>query len=114
MGGRGRVGAAAPARHRVADRIRAGFDADLSHASEVELLFTPEATSTTHVALEHRHLERHGSEFELLQICRRTANVCSPAVNTAAFILASNDALADRAFVGAKADDIWKRPTPQT
>ncbi len=104
------------------------FDADLSHASEVELLFTPEATGTTHVALEHRHLERHGSEFEkvrtgvagpggwggLLQIFGRTANVYHPAVNAAAFILASNDALADRAFAGVKADDVWKRPTPQT
>jgi len=104
------------------------FEPDLSRASEVEVLFTPEAGGMTHVALEHRHLERHGSEFEkvragvagpggwggLLQVFARTANVYHPAVNTAAFILASNDAVADRAFQGLKPEDLWKRPTPQT
>src|SRR5262249_7815490 len=50
----------------------------------------------------------------LLQIFERTANLYHPAVGTAAFILAMNDGVADRAFQGVKAEDLWKRPTPQT
>src|ERR1041385_6573720 len=65
------------------------FDPDLSHASEVEVRFTAEAGGVTRVDLEHRHLERHGTDFEkvrtgvagpggwgaLLQMFGRTANV---------------------------------------
>jgi uncharacterized protein YndB with AHSA1/START domain/uncharacterized damage-inducible protein DinB len=104
------------------------FDPDLSHASEVEVLFTPETGGTTRVDLEHRHFERHGGEFDnmrtgvggpggwggLLQMFGRTANVYHPAVGTAAFILSTNDAVADRAFQGVKPEDLWKRPTEQT
>ena len=75
-----------------------------------------------------RHLERHGRDFEkvragvagaggwggLLQIFSRTANVYHLSVKPVAFIFASNDGLADRAFAGVKPEDLWKRPTPQT
>ena len=103
------------------------FDPDLSKASEVEVRFTAEA-GMTRVDLEHRHLERHGKDFEkvrvgvagpggwsgLLNTFSRTANVYNPAVKPVAFILASNDSLADRSFIGVNPDDLWKRPTPQT
>jgi uncharacterized protein YndB with AHSA1/START domain/uncharacterized damage-inducible protein DinB len=103
------------------------FDPDLSKASEVEVRFTAEPGGMTRVALEHRHLERHGKDFEkvrvgiagpggwsgLLQTFGRTANVYHPSIKPVAFILAGNDSLADRAFIGVKPDDLWKRPTPQ-
>ena len=98
---------------------------DPAKSSEVEVCFTPEADGMTRVDLEHRHLERHGAGFEklrasvagpggwpgLLQVFGRTANVYHPAVKPVAFILAQNDALADRAFAGIKPEDLWKRPT---
>src|SRR5262249_14466886 len=43
------------------------FDPDMSHASEVEVLFTPQANGTTRVDLEHRHFERHGEGFERMR-----------------------------------------------
>ncbi len=103
------------------------FDADLSRASEVEVRFTAEAGGMTRVALEHRNLERHGKDFEkvrvgiagpggwssLLQTFGRTANVYHPSVKPVAFILGGNDSVADRAFIGVKPEDLWKRPTPQ-
>jgi uncharacterized protein YndB with AHSA1/START domain/uncharacterized damage-inducible protein DinB len=103
------------------------FDADLSRASEVDVRFTAEAGGMTRVVLEHRHLERHGKDFEkvrmgiagpggwssLLQTFGRTANIYHPSVKPVAFILAGNDGLADRTFIGVKPEDLWKRPTPQ-
>ena len=103
------------------------FEPDLSRASEVEVRFTAEAGGSTRVDLEHRHLERHGKGFEhvrvgvagpggwsgLLQMFGRTANAYHPSVKPVAFILAGNDGLADRAFIGVNPDDLWKRPTPQ-
>jgi hypothetical protein len=89
--------------------------------------FSAEAGGTTRVDLEHRHLERHGKDFEkvrtgvagpggwggLLQTFGRTANVYHPSIKPVAFILASNDSLADRTFIGVKPEDLWKRPTPE-
>ena len=103
-------------------------DLDPSKSSEVEILFRPEPGGMTRVDLEHRHLERHGADFEklrtsvagpggwsgLLQMFGRTANVYHPSVAPVAFIFAVNDSLADRAFLGVAADDLWKRPTPDT
>ena len=43
------------------------FDPDLSHASEVEVTFTPEAGGSTRVDLEHRHFERHGASASQVQ-----------------------------------------------
>ena len=42
------------------------FDGDPSKASEVEIRFTPDGAGTR-VALEHRHLERHGAGYEQLR-----------------------------------------------
>jgi uncharacterized protein YndB with AHSA1/START domain/uncharacterized damage-inducible protein DinB len=103
------------------------FDPDLSHASEVEVVFTPEANGMTRVDLEHRHFERHGKDFErvrsgvggeggwggLLRIFGRTANVYEPSVRQAAFILSLNDAVADRCFQGVKPEQRWTQPTPR-
>jgi uncharacterized protein YndB with AHSA1/START domain len=43
------------------------YDHDLSHASEVEVTFTPEAGGSTRVVLEHRHFERHGANAAMVQ-----------------------------------------------
>jgi uncharacterized protein YndB with AHSA1/START domain len=104
------------------------LDFDPSKSSEVEIRFTPEQDGMTRVDLEHRHLERHGSDFDklrmavagpggwsgLLQMFGRTANEYHPAIKPLAYILAANDSLADRTFLGVAADDLWKRPTPQS
>jgi uncharacterized protein YndB with AHSA1/START domain/uncharacterized damage-inducible protein DinB len=103
-------------------------DLDRAKSSEVEIRFTPQPDGTTRVDLEHRHLERHGADFEklrtsvagpggwggLLQMFGRTANVYIPSIAPLAFIFAGNDSLADRTFLGVPPDDLWKRPTPQT
>ena len=104
------------------------LDSNPAKSSEVEIRFTPEPDGTTRVDLEHRHLERHGADFEklraavaspggwsgLLQMYARRGHVYHPAVAPAAFIFASNDSLADRAFLGVAEGDLWKRPTPQS
>jgi len=104
------------------------FDPDLAHASEVEVLFSPAADGKTRVDLEHRHFERHGQDADklsgavggtggwgtLLQIFGRTAATYHPGVKPSAFILAANDAVADRAFAGVKPEDHWTQPTPNT
>jgi uncharacterized protein YndB with AHSA1/START domain/uncharacterized damage-inducible protein DinB len=104
------------------------FDPDLSHASEVEVRFTAEGGGMTRVDLDHRHLERHGKDFDkirvgvsgpggwsgLLQLFGRSATVYHASVAPLAFILATNDTIAERTFQGVAADDLWKRPTPQT
>ncbi|MGH3346603.1 MAG: SRPBCC family protein [Nocardioides sp.] len=40
---------------------------DPSRCSEVEVTFTPEGENRTRVALEHRHLDRHGDGWESLR-----------------------------------------------
>jgi uncharacterized damage-inducible protein DinB len=44
----------------------------------------------------------------------RVANVYHPSVAPVAFILAGNDSLAERTFLGVAETDLWTRPTPQT
>lgn len=103
-------------------------DLNPAASSEVEIKFKAEAGGMTRVDLEHRHLERHGADFEklhtavagpggwsgLLHMFGRTANVYHPAIKPVAFIFANNDSLADRSFIGVKPEDLWKRPTPNT
>lgn len=43
------------------------YNPDLSSASEVEVRFVPESSSTTRIELTHRSLERHGAGFEKLR-----------------------------------------------
>lgn len=40
---------------------------DLSHASEVEVTFTPDGDERTRVTLVHRHIDRHGKAWESLR-----------------------------------------------
>jgi uncharacterized protein YndB with AHSA1/START domain len=42
------------------------LDADKSHASEIEVTFTPEGDATR-VQIEHRHFERHGATADALR-----------------------------------------------
>jgi uncharacterized damage-inducible protein DinB/uncharacterized protein YndB with AHSA1/START domain len=104
------------------------FDPDLSHAGEVEIRFTSEAGGMTRVDLDHRHLERHGKDFDkirtgvagpggwsgLLQLFGKTATVYHEAITPLVFILATNDSLAERSFMGVKPEEFWTRPTPQS
>ena len=104
------------------------FDPDLSRASEVEVRFTADAAGMTRVDLDHRHLERHGKDFDkirvgvsgpggwggLLQHFGRSAAVYHPSVAALVFILSTNDSLLERTFLGVKPEELWTRPTPQS
>jgi uncharacterized protein YndB with AHSA1/START domain len=43
------------------------FDLDASRASEVALDFIAEGPEETRLEFEHRHIERHGADFEKLR-----------------------------------------------
>ena len=43
------------------------LETDLERTSEVEVRFTAEGDSRTRVALEHRHLDRHGDGWEKMR-----------------------------------------------
>jgi uncharacterized protein YndB with AHSA1/START domain len=43
------------------------LEADLSHASEVEIRFIAESAERTRVSLEHRNLDRHGDGWQGLR-----------------------------------------------
>ena len=120
-----------PNRLVIAWHIAPGFqntNLDVAASSEVEIKFTAEPGGMTRVDLEHKHLERHGADFEklrtavaspggwpgLLHMFGRTANEYLPSIKPVAFIFANNDSLADRAFLGVKPEDLWTRPTPTT
>ncbi len=103
-------------------------DLDPVKSSEVEIRFTPEPHGATRVDLDHRHLDRHGVDFEklrasvggpggwggLLQTFGRTANDYHPSIKPLAFIFGGNDSLIERTFLGVSPEDLWKRPTPHT
>ena len=60
-----------PNRLMIAWHIAPNFqevDLDPARSSEVEIRFTAEANGMTRVDLEHRHLERHGADFEKLRM----------------------------------------------
>ena len=44
-----------------------GHELDPAKASEFEVTFTPQEDGTTLVALEHRHLDRHGEGWEAMR-----------------------------------------------
>jgi uncharacterized protein YndB with AHSA1/START domain/uncharacterized damage-inducible protein DinB len=103
-------------------------DLDQAKSSEVDVRFTAQPGGVTRVDVEHRHLERHGSDFEslrtavaspggwsgLLQMFARTGNVYAAGVKPVAFIFASNDGQAERSFPGVAEGDLWKQPAPQS
>ena len=46
---------------------RWALEDDLGNTSEVEVRFVPEGVGQTRVELEHRHLDRHGSDWKALR-----------------------------------------------
>jgi uncharacterized protein YndB with AHSA1/START domain len=47
--------------------LRWQIETDHEKTSEVEVLFTPEGSDRTRVALEHRNIERHGEGWEQMR-----------------------------------------------